>query len=36
MGMGKNDGRFIMILDIDKTFSSDELLQAANTMNEAA
>lgn len=24
-GMGKHDGRFIMILDIDKVFSSDEL-----------
>ena len=25
MGMGKYDGRFIMILDIDKVFSSDEI-----------
>ncbi len=24
-GMGKHDGRFVMILDIDKVFSSDEL-----------
>jgi len=24
-GMGKHDGRFIMILDIDKVFTSDEL-----------
>ena len=24
-GMGKSDGRFIMILDIDKVFSSDEI-----------
>jgi len=24
-GMGKHDGRFIMILDIDKVFSSDEI-----------
>ena len=24
-GMGKNDGNFVMILDIDKVFSSDEL-----------
>lgn len=24
-GMGKRDGRFLMILDIDKVFSSDEL-----------
>ncbi len=25
MGMGKHDGRFIMILDIDKVFSGDEI-----------
>ncbi len=25
MGMGKHDGKFIMILDIDKVFSSDEI-----------
>ena len=25
-GMGKHDGRFIMILDIDKVFTSEELL----------
>ncbi len=25
MGMGKNNGQFLMILDIDKTFSGDEL-----------
>jgi purine-binding chemotaxis protein CheW len=25
-GMGKVDGRFIMILDIDRVFSSDELV----------
>jgi purine-binding chemotaxis protein CheW len=24
-GMGKHDGRFIMILDIDKVFTSEEL-----------
>jgi len=24
-GMGKHDGRFVMILDIDKVFSSDEI-----------
>jgi len=27
-GMGKHDGRFIMILDIDKVFSSDEITLA--------
>lgn len=30
-GMGKHDGRFIMILDIDRVFSSDEL----STVQEA-
>lgn len=28
-GMGKMDGRFVMILDIDKLFSSDELAVVA-------
>ncbi|MBF0454713.1 MAG: chemotaxis protein CheW [Magnetococcales bacterium] len=30
IGMGKHDGRFIMILDIDKIFSADELSQVQN------
>ena len=29
-GMGKHDGRFIMILDIDKVFTSEELLTVQN------
>jgi purine-binding chemotaxis protein CheW len=34
-GMGKHDGRFVMILDIDKVFSSTELA-AVQDMHEAA
>ena len=30
-GMGKVDGRFIMILDIDRVFSSDELVSVSGT-----
>lgn len=30
-GMGKVDGRFIMILDIDRVFSSDELISVTGT-----
>ncbi len=30
-GMGKHDGRFVMILDIDKVFSSDELSAVQDT-----
>ncbi|MGN7613097.1 chemotaxis protein CheW [Magnetococcales bacterium HHB-1] len=33
-GMGKSDGRFIMILDIDRVFSSEEL-SSANPENQA-
>lgn len=36
LGMGKNDGQFIMILNIDRTFSSDELETAGDAMKEAA
>jgi purine-binding chemotaxis protein CheW len=36
LGMGKNDGQFIMILNIDKTFSSAELDLAGDVMKEAA
>ncbi|MBF0340293.1 MAG: purine-binding chemotaxis protein CheW [Magnetococcales bacterium] len=32
-GMGKQDGRFIMILDIDKMFSVEELSSVQNTSN---
>lgn len=35
-GMGKSGGQFIMILDIDKIFSSDELLTAEEMVMEAA
>jgi purine-binding chemotaxis protein CheW len=34
-GMGKHDGRFVMILDIDKVFSSTELAAVQN-LDEAA
>ena len=30
-GMGKHEGRFVMILDIDKVFSSDELSAVQDT-----
>ncbi len=36
MGMGRNDGQFIMILDIDRTFTTDELSQAVDVIDEAA
>ena len=32
-GMGKHDSRFIMILDIDKVFSSDELSTVQDMSN---
>jgi len=32
-GMGKVDGRFIMILDIDRVFSSDELISVTGKAN---
>lgn len=36
MGMGKNDGPFIMILNIDKTFTYDEMALAGKVMQETA
>jgi len=36
LGMGKNDGQFIMILNIDRTFSSEELNLAGEAIQEAA
>ncbi len=33
-GMGKRDSRFIIILDIDKIFSTDELAMVQNTQSE--
>ncbi|GFE62762.1 chemotaxis protein CheW [Geobacter sp. AOG2] len=36
LGMGKNGGQFIMILNIDRTFSSAELDLAGEAMQEAA
>ena len=36
LGMGKNDGQFIMILNIDRTFSTDELEVAGELLKEAA
>ena len=36
LGMGKNGGQFIMILNIDLTFSSEELNLAGEAMLEAA
>jgi purine-binding chemotaxis protein CheW len=35
-GMGKRDDRFVMLLNIDKVFSSDELASVQNTDTEAA
>jgi purine-binding chemotaxis protein CheW len=35
-GMGKSDGRFIMILNIDKVFSSDELAAVRGQGSEEA
>ena len=35
-GMGKRDGQFIIILDIDKVFSSDELALTQTVGIEAA
>jgi hypothetical protein len=34
--MGKRDSRFIIILDIDKIFSTDELALVQSTQAEAA
>lgn len=36
LGMGKHDGQFIMILDIDKTFTCEELATAGGVTEEAA
>ena len=36
LGMGKNGGQFIMILNIDRTFSSDELEAAGDVLRDAA
>ncbi|GFE62757.1 chemotaxis protein CheW [Geobacter sp. AOG2] len=36
LGMGKNGGQFIMILNIDRTFSSAELDLAGEAIQEAA
>lgn len=36
LGMGKHDGQFIMILDIDRTFTSDEIVTAGVVSGEAA
>ncbi len=35
-GMGKRDAQFIMILDIDRVFSADELAAVRNPVTEAA
>jgi len=36
LGMGKRDDRFVIILDIDKVFSTEELDIATNMKSEAA
>lgn len=36
LGMGKHDGQFIMILDIDRTFTSAEIATAGAVADEAA
>ncbi|QSV45637.1 chemotaxis protein CheW [Geobacter benzoatilyticus] len=36
LGMGKHDGQFIMILDIDRTFTGDEIVTAGAVSGEAA
>ncbi|OGU16608.1 MAG: chemotaxis protein CheW [Geobacteraceae bacterium GWC2_53_11] len=36
MGMGKNNGQFLMILDIDRTFSGDELSLVDELLENAA
>jgi purine-binding chemotaxis protein CheW len=36
LGMGKHDGEFIMILDIDRTFTSEEIATAGSVTGEAA
>lgn len=36
LGMGKHDGAFIMILDIDRTFSSQEIAATGGVTGEAA
>ena len=36
LGMGKHDGAFIMILDIDRTFTSEEIATAGGVTGEAA
>ena len=35
IGMGRRDNRFIIILDINKVFSTDELALVENSQNEA-
>jgi purine-binding chemotaxis protein CheW len=35
-GIGKHGGRFILILDVDKVFSSDEIQDVARVVEEAA
>jgi len=35
-GIGKHDGRFILILDADKVFTTDEVQDVARIMEEAA
>jgi purine-binding chemotaxis protein CheW len=35
-GMGKRENQFIIILDIDKVFSADELIMARDTADESA
>ncbi|WP_298436498.1 chemotaxis protein CheW [Geobacter sp.] len=36
LGMGKHDGQFIMILDIDRTFTCEEIVTAGTVADEAA
>lgn len=36
LGMGKHDGQFIMILDIDRTFTGDEIITVGAVSGEAA
>lgn len=35
-GIGKHGGRFILILDVDKVFSTDEIQDVAKVMEEAS
>lgn len=36
LGMGKHDSQFIMILDIDRTFTSEEIATSSGVTGEAA